>query len=168
MTNDQRLTAFLTTASKERLQKLRAPTGQDSSANFHPVIELGMVQHLHHRTDCARLGVVRAVYQTLHSRVHQSACAHGARFNCSKELAVSQAVITEVRTGLAKRNDFGVGGWVGVGEVTIPASPNDLAGMDHDRAHRDFARFECASGRAKSLFHPEFVGGRWSLLVISH
>jgi hypothetical protein len=61
-----------------------------------------------------------------------------------------------------------VGGRVGVGEVAIPASANDLTGMDYDRAHWDFARFQCALGRAESLFHPEFIGDRCRSLVISH
>jgi hypothetical protein len=164
---------FLATASKERLQQFCAAAGQNSPADFRPVIQLGMVQHLHHRMDCARFRIVRAVYQAFHSGMHQRACAHGAWFNCSKELAVSQAMVAEVGTGLAKGNNFGVGGGIGVGEVAIPASTNDLAGMNHDRADGDLAGFQGALRRAQGFLHPEFVRGwcwswvvgHWSLVV---
>jgi hypothetical protein len=67
---------------------------------------------------------------------------------------------------LAKGDDFGVGRRVGVGEVAVPAPADDLAAMDYDRTHGDFARFQCALRGAESLFHPEFVGGgRWSFVV---
>src|SRR5580700_9680414 len=46
-TNDRR--RFLTPAFKERLQQFRATARQNSAANFYSVIELRMIQNLHHR-----------------------------------------------------------------------------------------------------------------------
>jgi hypothetical protein len=100
--------------------------------------------------------------------MHQCPCAHGTRFNCSKEFAVSQAVVAQVGTGLAEGNDFGVGGGVRVGEVAIPASAHDLTAMNHDSAHGDLARFQGALGGAEGFFHPKFVRGRERSLVVGH
>lgn len=108
--------------------------------------------------DCSGLGVVRAVYEAADAGVNERARTHGARLNCSKELAVSETVVTEVLTGFAEGNDFGVSGRVVVGEVAIPAAPDDAIAVHDDGSHGDFASLECALGRAQSLLHPEFVG----------
>ena len=137
---------FRAPASKKRLQQLGAAACQYASSDFHLVIQFVVVQHLHHRMYRSCFRVVRAVNQAFQSRVHQGASAHGARFNCSKELAVSQAVVTEVCTGLAQSDDFGVSAGIGVGQVTIPPTTDNLATTDHDCAHRNFTRFQGALG----------------------
>jgi hypothetical protein len=68
-------------------------------------------------------------------------------------------MVAELRTGLAKGDNFSVGCGVGVGEVAIPALAYDLALMDDDGTDRNLARFERALRRPKGLFHPEFVAG---------
>jgi hypothetical protein len=155
--SEQRLETLPTTASKEGLQQLGAATRQYASANLCSVIQLGMVQHFHHRMDGASFWVVRSIHQAFQPGMHQGARAHRTRLNCGKELTVSQAVVPQIGTGLAKGDDFGVSGRVGVGEVAIPASADDLACANHDRAHGDLACFQCALCGAESLFHPEFV-----------
>ena len=105
----------------------------------------------------------------------QRACAHGARFNCSKQLTVPEAVVTNQYTSFAESNDLGVGRGIAAGKVAIPALGDDCAGGDNNRAHRDFPGFEATLGGAESGFHEEFVwrvGGRgrtvighWSLVV---
>src|SRR5579864_9356381 len=102
--------------------------------------------------------------------MHHGAGAHGTRFNCNKQLTVSQTVITNGCTGFAKSDHFGMGGGVGVGDVAVPSAATDLAIADHDGTDRDFVRFQSALGAAEGFFHPEFVGaktvvGRWSLVV---
>ena len=167
-TNDYRLTPFRPPPSKERLQQFRATACQNASAHFHLMIQLGVVHHFHHRMNRSCFRIVRTVNQAFQPRMNQSASAHRARFNCSKELAVSQAMVTEVCTGLAQGNDFGVRAGVGVGQVPIPSPPDNLASTDYDRPHRHFSRFERALGGAQSLLHPEFIGGsrgRWSLVI---
>src|SRR5690349_7492952 len=69
----------LTTVPKERLDHFRAATGQHSAANLDLVVQLRVVQDLHHGGDCACLRVVRAIYQALDAGMHHSAGAHGAR-----------------------------------------------------------------------------------------
>jgi len=91
--------------------------------------------------DCTRFRIVCTVYQAFNPSMHQCSCAHGTRLNCSKELTVSQAMVTQVRTRLSKSDNLSVGGGIGVGEVAIPASANNFAVADDDRAYGDLARF---------------------------
>jgi hypothetical protein len=112
------------------------------------MVQLRVVQHLHHRMDCARFGVVRAIYDAFHSRVHHRARAHWTRLNCNKQFAVSQAMVTQVSSGLAKGDDFSVGGGVGVGDVAVPASADNLSPVNNDCAYGDLASLQCALGGA--------------------
>jgi hypothetical protein len=108
--------------------------------------------------DRSGLGVVRAVYQAADAGVNERARAHGARFNCSKEVAVAEAVVTEVLTSFAERDDLGVGGGVVVGEVAIPSAADDAIAMNDDGSDGHLARVERALGGAQGFLHPEFVG----------
>ena len=100
-----------------------------------------MIQYLQHRVDCARFGIVCAIYDAFHPGVNQCAGAHGARLNCSKEFAVSQTMVTQVRSGLAESDDFSVGRGIGVGDVAVPASADNFSRANNDCAYGDFARF---------------------------
>jgi hypothetical protein len=105
----------------------------------------------------ARFGIVGAVYQALDPGVHQGSGAHRARFNCSKQIAAGQAMVTESCTGFAQGNDLGMGCGVVVGEVAIPAAADYALSAYDDCAYWNFAGFEGALGGAQSLLHPEFV-----------
>src|ERR1041385_92256 len=96
-------------ASKKNLQHFRATPCQNAGTNFHPVIQAGMVQHLHYRADGSSFGVIGAVNQAFKPGVDQRACAHRARFNCSKQLAAFQAMVAESGTSFTQRDDLGVG-----------------------------------------------------------
>ena len=117
-----------------------------------------MIQHLHHRTDGASFRVIGAVNQAFEPGMDQRACAHRARFNCSKQLAVFQAMVAESGTGFTQRDDLGVGGGIAISEVAIAASADDLAAAHHDRAHRNFSRLQRALSGAESFLHEKFVG----------
>ena len=108
--------------------------------------------------DGSRLGVVRTENQTADTGVNQGSRTHGARLNCSKELAVTQTVVREIQSGLTQGDDFGVGGGIVIGQVAVPATSEDAALTDDDGSDGDFSGFEGALGRAQSLLHPEFVG----------
>src|SRR5580658_5873930 len=109
--------------------------------------------------DRTRFGIVRAVDQTLDAGMQQGARTHGARFNCSKQLAVSKTVVAESGTRLAQGDDFRVGGGVEFGDVAVPASTDDASPADDNCADRYLSGLERALGGAQSFFHPEFVGG---------
>lgn len=98
--------------------------------------------------DCSGLGVVRAVYESADAGVNERARTHGARLNCSKELAVAETVVTEVLTGFAEGNDFGVSGRVVVGEVAIPAAPDDAIAVHDDGSYRHLPRLQSSLGGA--------------------
>jgi hypothetical protein len=152
--------------AEERLQQLRGTTGQNSTSYFHAVIQLMVVHDLHDRVNRSRLGVIRTVNQATDARVHQRSSAHCARFNCSKQLAVGEAVVTNDSTGFAQGHDLGVGGGVVVSEVPVPATGNDAAVAHDDGADGDFSCVEGALGGAEGFLHVELVEGvvgRWSL-----
>ena len=108
--------------------------------------------------DGSRFGIVRSVNQTTDTGVNQGSRTHGARLNCSKQLAVSKTVVGEILCRLTQGDDFGVGGGIVVGEVAVPASSEDAATTDDDGSDGDFAGFESALSRAQRFLHPEFVG----------
>jgi len=90
--------------------------------------------------------------------MNQSTGAHGARFNCSKQFTAFQTMVAEGGTGLAQGDDLGVGGGVGIGEVTVAAASDDFAMVNDDRTDWDFSGVESTVGGAESFFHEEFVG----------
>ena len=116
-----------------------------------------MIHDFHDGMHRSRLGVIRAVDQPLNSGVNQRSCTHRARFNCSKQLAVSQAVVADLRCGLAQRHNFSVCRRVGVAQVAIPPCPQNLALAHHNRAHRHFTGFKRPLGGPQRLLHQEFV-----------
>jgi len=115
---------------------------------------------------CARFGVVGSVHQTLDSCMNQRAGAHGARFNCNKQFAVSQTMVTQRGTCLTQSDDLGVSRGIGVGDIAIPSASDDFALMNDNCADGNFSGFERSLGGAERFFHEEFVrGGRWSFVV---
>lgn len=117
-----------------------------------------MIQDLHHGTDGASFRVICAVDQALEPGMNQCTGAHGAWFNCNKQFAAFQAMVTEGITGLAQCDDLGMGSGIEIGEVAVATAPDDSAFVDDDRADGDFSGFKSTLGSAKSLFHEEFVG----------
>src|SRR5882757_2345914 len=109
----------LATASEKRLQQLSTTAAQDARRHFHAVVQAGMIQDLHHRTDGARFRVIRAVNQAFQPSMDQSTGTHGARLNCSKQFAALQAVVADGGTRFAQRDDLGVGSGVSVAEIAV-------------------------------------------------
>ena len=122
------------------------------------MVQLRMVHDLDYRMHRAGFGVVRAVYQAPNTRMNQRSRAHGARFNCNKQIAVSQTMVTNGSTSLAQRNDLSVSRGIGVSDVTIPSAADDTAIAHDHRAYRHFSGLERSLGAAQGLFHPKLVG----------
>jgi hypothetical protein len=162
--NEQRLT----TVFKERLQQFRATTGQHAEGDFHLVVQLPVVYHLQDGMHCTRFWIVSAIHQALDPRVKQRPSAHSARLNCNKQFAAFQTIVTNVRTGLAEGDDFGVGGGIGIGDAAVEAAAYDASLADDDGADWDLARFQSALGGAEGFFHPELIGRRLRLMWVAH
>jgi hypothetical protein len=148
----------LTTISKEFLQQFGASSRQNAPTDLHAMIQTRMIQHLNYRVHRACFGVIRTVNQTFKAGMHQCPGAHCARFNCSKELAVAQAMVTDVSSSLAQGDDLGVSAGIALSKVTVPASAHDLIITDNDRTYRHFSCFEGTLGSEDGLVHPYFVG----------
>jgi len=147
----------LTTALKERLQQFGAAACQNTTPNFYAMVQLRVTQHLHYRMNRARFGIVGSVDEALDPGMHQRARAHGARLNCSKQIAVSQAVVTNGCTGFAQGDNFRMRGGIGVRDVTVPSPADDFSVAHHHRAHGDFTCFQGALRSAEGFLHPKFV-----------
>jgi len=163
LANDQRSRTTghsLSPASKESLQHFGASPGQNAGANLHAMIQAGVIQYLHHRADSARLGVISAVNQALDPGLNQGTGTHGARFNCSKQLTVFEAMVAEGGTRFAQGDDLRVSSGVAIGKVAVSAAPDDVAFAHHNCADRNFSCLECALCGAKRFFHEQLVGLR--------
>src|ERR1700679_404206 len=97
--------------------------------------------------DRTRFGIVRAVDQALDAGMQQGARTHGARFNCSKQLAVSKTVVAEGGARLAQGDDFRVGGGFEVVDVAVPSSTDDASLADDNCADRHLSGLARALGR---------------------
>src|ERR1700678_2003639 len=148
---------FLATASKKLLQNSCATSRQHSAAYINPVVELWMIQQLHHRPHGPGFRVVCAVNQAPDARMHHRTGAHSARLNCNKQVAVRQAMVTDGCSGLAQRNNFGVSRGIMLADITVPSTPDNLLPQYHHGSNRNFASFEGALRGTQSLLHPEFV-----------
>jgi hypothetical protein len=94
------------------------------------MVQLGVVYHLQNRLDGSRLEVGRSVNQAADSSMNCRSRTHGARFNCSKEVAANQTMVSHGSSGFTERDDFGVRAWVFVEEIAIPASSHYVAAAD--------------------------------------
>ena len=118
--------------------------------------------------DRSRFRIIRTVYQSFEASMNQGACAHGARLNGSKQLAVSHTVVAEVCPSFAKSDDFRVSRGIAVSEVAVPAATDDLAATDDDRTYRNLSRVERPSRSPESLFHPKLVRCVCLSFVVCH
>ena len=121
--------------TKKLLEHFRRTARQDAGPNLHTMIQAGVIDHLQHRMDGACFRIFRSVHETRDTGMNCGSRAHRARLNCSKQFAVAKAVITEVSSGLAQGDNFGVRGGIGIGQVAVPASPDDAAGVDNDGSY---------------------------------
>jgi len=133
---------------------------------LHVVIQAGMIHNLKHRMNCACFRIIRAKNQPFQACMNHRAGAHRARLNCNKQLAVPQAMVTDVFSSLTKSDDLGVGRGIRVGQIAIPPFTHDLSVADYNRTDRHFANVQSAMGGEKRLLHPEFVGKRIGCTVI--
>src|ERR1700722_3133691 len=161
-TNDQRLT----TALKERLQQFSAATCEYTAADFHAMVQSRMIYHLHHRLHRSRFGIVSTVDEALDPGVHQRSGAHRTRFNCSKEIALSQPMVTESRPRFAQRDNLCVRCGIGTGDVAVPSPADNAIAAHDDGSDGDFSRFKRSLGSAESFLHPKFVCFGCRLLVV--
>ncbi len=88
--------------------------------------------------------IVRTIHQALDARMNHRTRAHGARFNCNKQLTLSQTMVAQGRSGFAQRYDLGVRGRIGIRNILVPSSSNNFSLTNHDSPDRDFSHFQGA------------------------
>ena len=142
--------------------QVRLSTGKKvNSALDNPTSFFASVANQQKASDLSSLkdGIEQAtqVIKAADAGMNRRSRAHGARLNCSKQLAVAEPVVTEASSHLAQRDDFGMSGRIAIGEVAVPSSPHHAPGAHHDCSHRHFARLQRALGAAQGFFHPQLV-----------
>ena len=101
--------------------------------------------------------IVRSIDQALDASMHYRTSAHGARFNCNKQLTLAQTMVTNGLTCFTQRDDLGMRRWIRINNVPIPSASDDVPFAHNDSPHGHFSDFERALGTPKRLLHPEFV-----------
>jgi hypothetical protein len=148
----------LSSRSEKFLQEFCALSGEDAAPHFNLVIERGVVQNVHGGMHRSSFWILGAIDEGTDPGVHHGSCTHGTGLDSYKQIAVSQAVIAQGRSGFAQRDYFCVGSWVGVGQIAIESAPDDLAFMNYDCAYRNFTQVEGSLSGPQGLLHPQFVG----------
>jgi hypothetical protein len=90
--------------------------------------------------------------------MYQRSGTHRARLNCSKQLAVSETMVTNDGTGFAQGDDLGVSGRVVARKIAVPAVRKDVAVADHNGAYGHFSHLQSAPRVPQGFQHEEFVG----------
>jgi len=139
------------------LQHFRAASSEHPATNFNSMIQLRMIQDLHHRADGPSFWIVRAIDQALDAGMHHRTGTHGARFNCNKQLTLAQTMVTNGFTRFTQRDDLGMRCRIRINNVTIPSASDDAPFAHNDCPYGHFSDFERALGTPKRLLHPEFV-----------
>jgi len=122
------------------------------------MIQAGMIHYLQNRVDRARFRIFGSIHKTLQASVNCRSSAHGARFNCSKQLTGAETMVTDDSSRLAQCNDLCVCRRITVAEIAVPSSAYDTpVAYDHS-ADRHFVCLEGSLRAAKRLLHPKFVG----------
>jgi hypothetical protein len=142
---------------EERLHDLGTSARQNSATNFHLVIQLGVVEQAENGTNGSGFRVIRAIHQAADAGMNQSPGAHRARFNCSKQLAASQAMVAKNGTGSAQGHDFSMRGRIVVDQIAVPALADQLAIEHNHRTDGDLSHLEPALCGGEGFLHPEFI-----------
>src|SRR5579863_2728125 len=103
-------------------------------------------------------GIVGAIYQASNASVHHRPGAHCTRFNCNKQITVSQAMVTNGCTSFAEGDDLGVSRGIRVDDIPVPSAADDLSVQDDDGADRDFSYVKSTARAAQSFLHAQLVG----------
>jgi hypothetical protein len=139
------------------LQYFRAASGQYSGDDLNFVVHLPMIQHLDYGMNRPGFGIFRPVNKALDACMHDRAGTHRARFNCNKQLALTQTMVTNGSTGFSQRDNFGVRCWIRSLDVSIRTPTHDVPVTHHNSSDRNFANFKRALRTAECLLHPQFV-----------
>src|SRR5437763_8068173 len=81
---------------EKRLQDCRALVCENAGGNIDAVVQARVVKHFKARSHSATLRIVAPIYQTRHTSLNHSACAHAARFQRDVQGGSCQSVVDEL------------------------------------------------------------------------
>ena len=112
---------------------------------------------MHDRVNGSGFGIIRAINQPPNSRVNQGSRAHRTGFNCSKQVTVDQAVVSDGRSSITECQNFRVSRWIPIRYIAIPATADNCPIRYDDCTDWNLAHLKGPLGTAQRLFHPEFI-----------
>jgi len=133
---------------------------EDAAPNLDPMIQLRMVENRQDGTTGACLRVLGAEDDATKPRLHDSARAHGAGFDCSIQAATRQTVVPQFTRRSAQGEDLCVRRRVMQMKGAVVGAREDAALVHDDRADGDFLFFHGAGRFAERRAH-EFHVFHW-------
>ena len=124
-------------------------------AGVRAVVDRGAFEEAGAVVDGPALGVARRPHHAGHPGVRYRARAHRAGFQGREEVGADEPVVADSPRGRAERDDFGVGGGVGVAQGAVAAFADDFAVEDDHGTDGDFA---CGGGGAGEFEGAPHVG----------
>ena len=124
------------------------------------MVQPRVVADLEEGPDRAGFGIVAAVNEASDAGIDDRAGAHGARLKRDRESAFVKPPMANERGRFPQRQNFRVGGRVGVAFAAVMASPDYFSRRDveDDAADRNFVQRESSAGFGDRLLHEEEVG----------
>ena len=125
-----------TAGFEEAYDQFRTLRRQYALHYFHPMIEKFRIGNSEFTANASEAEIARAKNQPADACAHQSARAHDAWFQSGIKRTAFDAVVSQGLRGLPQGDDFGMRGGIVILDWPVPASADDLAIQNHDRAHR--------------------------------
>ena len=117
------------------------------------MVEAAIVEELIERPHGSGLGIVAAVEQPPHPRVHDRAGAHGAGLHRHVEIGVGQTPAPERARRTTQRKHLGVGGRIVAGLAFVMGERDHRTPHDDDGPYRDLSPCRRRLGRGECLAH---------------
>lgn len=138
---------------EEGLKDGGALDGQDARGDFHLMVEARVGKDFKAGADGATLRIVGAVDQARDTRLDDGARAHAARLDGDVKRGAGETIVAEKAGGLAKRDDFGVGGGIIVANRAIARTDEDFTVVDEHGANGNLASGGGRTGFRKRFLH---------------
>jgi len=131
--------------------------GEHSARDLGLVIQFRVVEDREGGTGGAGLAIACAKDQPLQPRLHDGACTHRARFNCSIQRAAGQAVVPEPARGSPQRENLRVRGRVVEVNRLVVSARDDLPVLNYHSADGNFLLIKTSLSFAQCAPHKQFI-----------
>jgi hypothetical protein len=132
--------------------------GAHACSDFDAVIGTVVAQNFEAGTDCAAFGLICAVDETGYTRLDHCPGTHRAGFDGDVKRGAEQAVIADSEGRVTKRENFGVGGGVAMGNRAVSSACNDFFVENEDGTDGDLAALGGLASFGERFGHEGEIG----------